>query len=157
MTIICGRLRSFLEKEDVEFDTLHHEPDFTAQETAAHTGTRGRDFAKVVVVRVDGLPAMVVLPAHHRVDLPKLAAELDAKDVELCGEDEMRRIFEDCDVGAEPPFGNLYGLPVFLSAAMADDVRITFNAGSHVDVIRMPFLEYVSLVQPRILDCSTPG
>lgn len=154
MPIICGRLRSFLEKEGAHFDTLHHEPDFTAQETAAHTRTKGRDFAKVVVVKVDGLPVMVVVPAHHRVDLPKLAAELGAREADLCREDELRRIFEDCDVGAEPPFGNLYGLPVVLSAAMTDDVHITFNAGSHVDVIRMPFMEYARLVRPRILDCS---
>jgi Ala-tRNA(Pro) deacylase len=155
MTIICGRLRSYLEKEGVEFEALHHAPDFTAQETAAHTGTRGRDFAKVVVVKIDGLPAMIVLPAHHRVDFAKLASELGAKDVELCDEEELRGIFEDCDVGAEPPFGNLYGLPVFLSRAMTDDVLITFNGGSHVDVIRMPFMDYVNLVRPRVIDCST--
>jgi len=155
MTIICGRLRSYLEKEGVEFETLHHAADFTAQETAAHTGTRGLDFAKVVVVKIDELPAMIVLPAHHRVDFAKLASELGAKDVELCGEGELRQIFEDCDVGAEPPFGNLYGLPVFLSRAMADDVQITFNGGSHVDVIRMPFMAYVNLVRPRVLDCSS--
>jgi Ala-tRNA(Pro) deacylase len=154
MPIISGRLRSFLEKEGVEFETLHHAADFTAQETAAHTGTRGQEFAKVVVVKIDELPAMIVLPAHHRVDFSKLASELGAKDVELCGENELREIFEDCDVGAEPPFGNLYGLPVFLSRAMTDDVHITFNAGSHVDVIRMPFMDYVNLVRPRILDCS---
>lgn len=155
MTIICGRLRSYLEKEGVEFDTLHHAPDYTAQETAAHTRTKGRDFAKVVVLRLDGLPAMVVVPAHHRVDLVRLGAELGARGVELCDEEELRRIFEDCDVGAEPPFGNLYGMPVFLSQAMADRGTITFNGGSHVDVIRMRMTDYLDQVKPRVIDCSS--
>lgn len=155
MTAICDRLRSFLDRERIPYQTLRHPPDFTAQETAAHTRTPGREFAKVVVVHVDGLPAMAVLPAHHRLDLAKLASELGAKDVELCREDELRKLFEDCEVGAEPPFGNLYGMPVFLSRAMADDLHVTFNAGSHEDVVRMPFVEYVKAVRPRIMDLST--
>jgi Ala-tRNA(Pro) deacylase len=155
MTAICTRLRDFLDRERIPYQTLHHTPDFTAQETAAHTRTPGREFAKVVVVRIDGRPAMAVLPAHHRVDLPKLAAELGAKEVELCPEHELRSLFDDCDVGAEPPFGNLYGMPVYLSRAMADDRFITFNAGSHEDVIRVPFVDYVRRVRPRILELST--
>lgn len=154
MTMVCTRLRALLEDQGVPHETVHHRFDYTAQEAAADTHTRGREFAKVVMLQVDGAPAMIVLPAHHRVDFARLHDELGAKQVRMCNEDEMRQLFPDCEVGAEPPFGNLYGVPVYLSDAMKDDLFITFNAGTHEDVIRMRLEDYVRLAKPRIFACS---
>jgi Ala-tRNA(Pro) deacylase len=156
MTAICTRLRDFLDRERIPYQALHHTPDFTAQETAAHTRTPGLEFAKVVVVKVDGRHAMAVLPAHHRVDLRKLGAALGAKVIELCAEHELRALFDDCELGAEPPFGHLYGMPVYMSPATAEQRFITFNGGSHEDVIRIPVVDYVLYARPRIVDLSVP-
>lgn len=155
MNAACDRLRSVLEDHRILHELLRHRPDYTAQETAQDTETRGRDFAKVVVVQVDGSPAMLLLPADHRVDFERLKKSLDAESVRMATEDEMRALFPDCEVGAEPPFGNLYGLPVFASTAFSRDQHITFNAGDHEDVIRMSFADFERLVEPKPLDFST--
>lgn len=156
MTTICDRLRAVLEDNRIIHEVMHHRPDYTAQETAEDTHTPGRDFAKVVVVNADGSPSMLILPADHQIDFAKLRQSLDAESVRLATEDEMRATFTDCDTGAEPPFGNLYGMPVFVSTAFQPDQHITFNAGNHEDVIRMSYRDYDRLVGPKRLDFSTP-
>jgi Ala-tRNA(Pro) deacylase len=148
------RLSAFLEDRGARFETLRHRQDYTAQEAAADTHTPGREFAKVVIVRINDGYAMLVLPAHRQVDLLKLRTRLGGAEVALAAEDEMRNLFPDCDVGAEPPFGNLYGLPTYLAVALEDDEWITFNAGSHDEVIRMRFREFERLVHARLIDLS---
>ncbi len=156
MSQIPQRLVSYLEEHAVTYESLHHHRDYTAQETAAHTHTPGREFAKTVLIWVDGSYAMVVLPAHHEVELEKLRLALQAQDVKLASEEEMRELCPDCEVGAISPLGNLYDLPVYLSTAMLADQQITFNAGTHEDVIRMARSDYERLVQPRVLEFSQP-
>jgi len=146
------RLTSFLDENGVDYETLHYPLDYTAQEKAADTHTPGIEFAKTVLVQVDDDYAMAVLPAHHRVDLEKLRSMLGAGRVRLAPENETAGLFPDCDVGAEPPFGNLYDLPVYLSSAMVDDEAITFSAGTHEHVMRMRFADFEMLVQPEVLD-----
>jgi Ala-tRNA(Pro) deacylase len=155
MPSISKRLQSFLDEHAVAYETIHHRRDYTAQEAAAHTHTPGKEFAKTVILWVDGGYAMAVLPAHHMVDLDKLREALGAKEVKLASEDEIRELCPDCEAGAVPPFGNLYNLPVYLSEAMTDDERITFNAGSHEDAIRMMYKDFEKLVQPKVMEFST--
>ena len=154
MPAIAQRLKSFLDESHVPYETIQHVVDFTAQETAAATHTPGREFAKTVLLEVDGKPALGVLPAHHKVDTEKLRDALGAGDVRLADEAAMGPLCPDCDAGAIPPFGNLYDLPVFLSAAMIEDYEITFNAGTHRTALRMRLDDYKKLVHPKVLEFS---
>lgn len=154
MPITSTRLKVFLDEQSVMYQSLHHRPDFTAQETAAVTHTPGREFAKTVLIRIDDQVAMVVLPAHHRVDFTALHEAFGAKHLRLCTEEEAQQVFPDCEPGAAPPFGTLYGVMVILSDAMAGDDYVTFNAGTHEEAVRMRYLDFVKLVRPRMMPCS---
>jgi Ala-tRNA(Pro) deacylase len=151
-TMISNRLRNFLEEQRIPYHVIHHRRDYTAQGAAADTHTPGREFAKSVVLSVDGVHAMAVLPAHCRVDVEKLRRALGARDVQLVSEDDIQRLCPDCEVGAEPPLGNLYGLPVYLDRQMTADEQITFNAGTHEDAVRIRMNDFVRTVQPRVMD-----
>jgi len=152
MPAVSTRLRTFLEERKVPFEVVHHRLDFTAQEAAADTRTHGREFAKSVVLRMDGRFILVVLPAHHRVNLEKVRVALGGEEIRLASEKEMSAIFVDCEIGAEPPFGNLYELPVYASPAITEARHITFNAGTHEDVVRMDIKEFERLVRPIVID-----
>lgn len=154
MTEISERLRKFLREHHVEYRPIHHTRDYTAQQAAADTHTPGREFAKTVIVSVDGKPAMAVLPAHHSVDLESLREALGAEEVSLAGEQAIAELCPDCEVGAEPPFGNLYGLPVYVSRALTGDEEITFKAGTHEDVVRMRYRDFRKLVKPMEIEFS---
>lgn len=148
------RLRSLLESGGVAYETIHHVPDYTAQETASHTHTKGREFAKPVVLRADDRYVMAVVPAHRRVNLDRAREAIGARKVRLATEEEIRELFPDSDVGAEPPFGNLYDLPVYASPELAEHERITFNAGSHEECVRMRWADYERLVRPVVVDLA---
>ena len=150
------RLLALLDSHGIAYERVRHPRDYTAQETAAHTHTPGREFAKAVLLRLSDGHAMAVLPAHHRVDLERLGAALGGREVELASEPQIAELCPDCEVGALPPFGNLYGLPVYASPALASNERITCVAGSHADVIRLAWSDYERLVQPQIVDFSVP-
>jgi Ala-tRNA(Pro) deacylase len=154
MGTISKRLTSFLEQKAVPYEVIHHRRRYTAQRTAEEVHVPGIEFAKTVLVWLDGVPSMVVLPAHHHVDLDQLRHLTGARDVDLATEDEMVGLFPDCEVGAEPPFGNLYDLPVYVAAELAADEQITFNAGSHEEVIRMRYEDFERLVDPLLLRLS---
>lgn len=156
MAVLSNRLKSFLDHNGIAYETIHHRRDYTAQETAQDCHVPGIEFAKAVLVMVDGKAALAVLPAHHIVDERKLAHALGARKVRLAPEEQVRDLFPDCELGAEPPFGNLYDLKTYLSAAMAGDERVTFNSGTHEDVVRISMPEYQRLVQPEVLDFSAP-
>lgn len=145
------RLKEFLDKEHVKYVTIDHSPAYTAQEVAANAHIPGRELAKTVIVKVDGELTMVVLPASEHVRLEHLRQTLGAKKAELADEDEFREAFPDCETGAMPPFGNLYGMKVFVSQALREDEEIAFNAGSHSELIRLPYAEYERLVEPTPL------
>jgi Ala-tRNA(Pro) deacylase len=149
--MLSPRLHHFLDERASRYTTLTHDRTITAQQTAnaAHIGNR--HFAKTVMLKVDGGLAMLVMPAAYRVDLTRLSRALGGPEVELAHEDEFADAFADCEVGAMPPFGNLYGMPVYVDSRMADGQEIAFNAGSHTDLVRMPYSEFERLVQPKLL------
>ena len=145
------RLLKFLHDRKLPFETIHHARTVTAQETAASAHIAGRELAKTVMVKLDGRLAMVVLSASQRLDLDRLREATGARRAELAQESEFAPLFPDCEAGAMPPFGNLYGMDVYVEHSLSDDDEIAFNAGTHTELIRIPFALFEQLVQPRHL------
>jgi Ala-tRNA(Pro) deacylase len=147
---IAQRLREFLNARRATYRVVDHAPTFTAQETAQTLHTPGREIAKVVVVRHGGKLALAVLPAQARVDLLRFSSVLRAP-VSLASEAEFTAAFPDCEAGAMPPFGNLYGLQTYVDESLTHDREIAFNAGTHTEAIRMAFDEYRRLAEPVVV------
>lgn len=145
------QMKEFLDKNDIKYVTITHSTAYTAQEIAASAHIRGIELAKTVIVKIDGKMAMVVLPASYSVDLEHLKQAIGASKVALATESEFKDKFPGCYVGAMPPFGNLYGMEVFVEEDLAQDERIAFNAGSHTELIRLKYADFVKLVQPKVL------
>ncbi len=145
------KLTAFLDEHKVKYVTIRHSPAFTAQEIAASAHVPGRELAKTVMVSMDGRLAMAVLPASYQVELDLLRETSGAGRVELAREDDFVRLFPDCEVGAMPPFGNLYGVETFVADKLADDEKIAFNAGNHTELIRMAYADFARLVEPKVL------
>ena len=143
------KLEELLESSNIPYKSIIHPQTYTAQRTAQVTHIKGRDMAKTVVVRLDGHLCMVVVPAPCHVDLRQLRDATGADRAELVGEDEFTALFPECEVGAMPPFGNLFGMDVLVEDDLAEDDEIAFNAGTHTEVIRMAFQDYENLVHPR--------
>ncbi len=143
-------LANYLGDEHIDYVTILHPTTFTAQETAASAHIPGIEFAKTVMVKIDSKLAMAVLPAHHKVDLGLLKQEAEANHVSLASEEEFRDLFPGCETGAMPPFGNLYGMDVYVEESLLEDSEITFNAGSHTELIKLSYLDFEKLVQPNI-------
>jgi Ala-tRNA(Pro) deacylase len=135
---IRGRLIDFLETQGIPYRERRHPPTYTAQQEASAEHLPGRRVAKVVVVMGDGRPAMFVVPADRHVDLKAARCFLRRADIRLAREDELTNIFPDCQVGTMPPFGNWYGLPVYLDDALAAEPDLTFAAGRYDESITMP-------------------
>lgn len=148
------QVTEFLDKSKIKYKVTKHKSAFTAQNLAAAEHEPGRFVAKPVVIKVDGEYMMCVLPACYKIDMKALKKHLAAKSVELAEENEIGRIFPDCVLGAEPPFGNLYDLPTVMDKSLEDDDHITFQAGSHEKAIRMTMKDYLNLVEPKVLDFS---
>jgi Ala-tRNA(Pro) deacylase len=148
------RIREFLDRNHVRYVVMSHSPAYTASQVARSIHIPGRSLAKVVIVVINGQLAMVVVPADKDVDMTLLQTETGANDVRLADEAEFARKFEGCKLGAVPPFGNLFGVDTYLDASLADASHITFNAGTHTDVIVMHFNDYCDLARPRIAHLS---
>jgi Ala-tRNA(Pro) deacylase len=149
MTVL-KRLKDYLEKNQVSFEVGYHQRVYTAQEIAAAEHVRGKELAKVVMVKADGKMVMLVLPASFRVDMEKLKGILKSKKVEKAKEEEFQDLFADCEVGAMPPFGNLYDLDVWVDQVLTEDKEIVFNAGSHVETLKIKYSDYARLVNPKV-------
>jgi Ala-tRNA(Pro) deacylase len=154
--MLATRLKEFLRKNNVNFETIVHPNVYTAQGVAAATHTPGKEFAKTVILNVDGAFAMAVLPAADVVDLALLEKDLGAAKVRMADECEFASLFPDCEVGAMPPFGPLYNLPVYADETLAEDDWIVFNAGSHREAIRMAFQDFKRLVDPKLMKFRAP-
>ncbi len=148
------KLKDFLDRENVKYVSISHSTSYTAQEIAASVHVKGQEMAKTVMVKLDGKMAMAVLPASHHVDFEQLKTVSGARVAVLAAEQEFKDLFPDCDIGAMPPFGNLYGMDVFVSRALTEDKEISFNAGSHSELIRLAFEDYQRLVNARVADFS---
>jgi Ala-tRNA(Pro) deacylase len=142
-------LEAYLRENKVPFQVQHHAVAYTAQEVAAAEHVPGRMLAKVVILLGDGSLAMFVLPAPARVDLDRAAAVLGAKEVRLAHEEEFADRFPGCEVGAMPPFGSLYDLPVYVDRSLAEDETIVFEAGTHTDTMSMKYADYERLAKPK--------
>jgi Ala-tRNA(Pro) deacylase len=149
---ISAKLKEYLDQHNIKYTASTHSSAYTAQELAAVMHVPGKDLAKVVMVKIDGSFTMLVMPAHHHINFEQLKQATGAERVELATETEFQNLFPDCEVGAMPPFGNLYGLPVYVARPLTDEEDIVFNAGTHRDAIRMTGADYGRLVNPTVLD-----
>ena len=149
------KLKEFLDSHEIEYVTISHSKAFTAQKIAASAHISGKELAKTVMVIIDGKMAMAVLPASYKVDFDLFKKVTRAKKIELSTEEEFRDIFPQCDIGAMPPFGNLYGMDVFVAQSLAEDEEIAFNAGFHTELIRMSYKDFEKLVKPKVLKFSS--
>jgi Ala-tRNA(Pro) deacylase len=153
MTIL-KKLKDYLEKNQVQYEVGYHERVYTSQEIAATMHVSGKELAKVVMVKADGKMVMLVLPASYRVETGKLKSVLQCKRLGIAKEKEFEEIFPDCEVGAMPPFGNLYNLEVWIDQVLTRDESIVFQAGSHVETLKIKYNDYVRLVNPKVGDFS---
>lgn len=148
------KLKTFLDENNVKYVTIKHSSAYTAQEIAATAHVSGKEFAKTVIVKIDGNLAMTVLPASYQLDFNLLEEIFETRKVALATEAEFKYLFPDCEVGAMPPFGNLYDMEVFIAQSLAEDEEIAFNAGNHTEMIKLKFEDFVRLVEPRIFKFS---
>lgn len=144
----------YLKQAKIKFEVKEHKPTFSAQQMAAAEHEPGKFVAKPVVVKVDGKYVMCVLAACCKVDLRALKEQLGAKSVDLAEEEEVGRLFGDCELGAEPPFGNLYDMPTIMDKALDADDHIVFQAGAHDKAVRIKMADYRNLVKPKVLEFS---
>lgn len=154
---ISIKLKGFLDDNGIKYDLITHSMAYTAQELANKMHVSGMEIAKVVIVKIDGRFAMAVMPAPHHVDIDRLREAAGAQRVELATEKEFQDLFPDCEVGAMPPFGNLYGLPIYVARPLEDDEYIVFNAGSHTEAIRMGYADFIRLTNPVVADFTRLG
>ena len=148
------QLKDFLDERGVKYVTISHSRAFSAQEIAASAHISGKELAKTVIVKIDGKMAMVVLPASYRVDFDMLREALDTDSVELASENEFKSRFPNCEVGAMPPFGALYGMDTYVAETLAEDEDIAFNAGTHTELIRLPYAVVEENAKPNVLKFS---
>jgi Ala-tRNA(Pro) deacylase len=145
------KLKEFLDSRQIKYVTITHSPAYTAQQIAASAHIPGKVLAKTVIVKLDAALAMAVVPASSRVDLGLLKQASGARDVMLATESEFKETFPGCELGAMPPFGNLWGMEVYVACALSDDDEIAFNAGSHVELIKLGYADFEKLVKPRVV------
>ena len=145
-----SKLREFLDSHQIKYLVISHSLAYTAQGVAALAHVSGKKLAKTVIVKIDGVLAMVVVPASLHVDLELLKKLTGAQTVELASEREFKGAFPDCETGAMPPYGNLYDMPVYADESLAEYEEITFSAGTHRELVRMSWKDMVRLVSPTI-------
>ena len=150
-----NKVRAFLDEHHTKYVVISHSKAYTAQGIAAIAHIPGQELAKTVIVKLDGALGMAVLPASYQVDLLALKKAVGVKDASLASEREFKQHFPDCETGAMPPFGNLYGIPVYVDETLTRDTEIAFNAGTHLELIRMSCGDFERLVKPTVLRFST--
>ncbi len=145
------RLKEFLDKNNIRYVVISHSRAFTAAAIGAITHIPGKEIAKTVMVKLDGKLAMVVVPGSRSIDLNALKAAVPAQTANIVPEPEFSEAFPDCEVGAMPPFGTLYSLPVYVDEMLTRDEEIAFNAGSHRELVRLSYRDYERLVKPKVM------
>lgn len=147
---ILGRLKEFLDKNQVKYEASSHPESYTAQEIAATLHVPGKHLAKVVMVKGGDRFFMTALPASFRINMERLKDILKEKTVRLATEEEFRNLFPDCEVGAMPPFGKLYDMETYVDRSLAEGEWFVFQAGTHVDTIKMKYDDFSRLVSPKV-------
>ncbi len=148
------KMIDYLDRNNIKYVTIRHSAAFTAQEVAASAHIRGKELAKTVLIKIDGKMVMAVLPASDKIDFDTLKNSLSAENTRLAYEQEFIDKFPDCEIGAMPPFGNLYGIDVYVAKSLTKDDEIVFNACSHSMLIKLSYKDYETLVKPKILEFS---
>jgi Ala-tRNA(Pro) deacylase len=148
------KIKEFLDSNKVKYTSISHSSAYTTMEIAAMAHIPGKDLAKTVMIKINGHMAMAVLPATHMIKMDLLKKAVGSDDVRLATEQEFKDKFVDCEVGAMPPFGNLYSMDVYASNALKEDEEIVFNAGSHTELIKLSYQDFERLVNPRIAEIS---
>jgi Ala-tRNA(Pro) deacylase len=148
-------VKAFLDTHNVKYVVISHSKAYTAQGIAAIAHISGKELAKTVIVKLDGALGMAVLPASYQVGLDALRRRIGVREAVLATESEFKRHFPDCETGAMPPFGNLYGIPVYVDESLTEDHEIAFNAGSHYELIKMAYADFERLVKPEVMEFST--
>jgi len=146
----AASIHEFLREAQVRYTVVPHPPAFTAQEEAAVTHVPGRDWAKVVICFVDGVPIEAVLPATRTINLQRLLELAGGREIRLAEESEIERLFPECELGAMPPFGPLYGQMVFADVSLVAEPEIVFNAGTHASAIAMRWADFAKSVRPVV-------
>lgn len=144
-------IKQYLDNHHIKYISIDHAPCYTAQEIAATAHVSGKQLAKTVIVKVGSQLAMVVLPATDHINFSELKELTGASEVDLARESEFKSKFPECEVGAMPPFGSLYGMPVFISSHLMDQDQIAFNGGSHSELIKMSYHDFETLVKPKVI------
>jgi Ala-tRNA(Pro) deacylase len=150
------KLENYLRQQQIPFQEQQHPIAYTAQDVAAAEHIPGKLVAKVVIVFADNKMVMLVLPAPYRVDFTRVGQALGASSVRLADEVELSAAFPDCDVGAMPPFGNLYNLPMYVDKRLAEDESIVFPVGTHTETIRLKYVDFERLVSPTLAEFARP-
>ena len=145
------KLKEYLDNQGIEYVTINHSLAYTAQRIAAAAHISGKDLAKTVILNADGKMMMTVLPASCKINMELLKEALKFDKIEIASEREFKDLFPDCEVGAMPPFGNLYGMETYVAEKLIEDEEIAFNAGSHRELIKLSFKDYQNLVNPKII------
>lgn len=145
------KLKEFLDNHQVKYVSMTHSPAFTSQEIAASAHISGKQLAKTVIVKLDGQLAMVVIPSNGQINFAKLRETTGKPGVDLASESEFKDKFSGCEVGAMPPFGNLYDMPVFVSNQLSKQDHILFNAGSHSELMQLTYQDFERLVKPKVV------
>lgn len=148
------KLKKYLDEQNIKYITLSHSEAYTAQEIAATAHVKGDEFPKTVILKVDGKLVMAVLPASYKIDFNALESLGLGQNVRLANEMEFKDNFPECEVGAMPPFGNLYDMPVYASESLMRNKEIAFNSGNHKELIKMETKDFVNLVHPQTLKFS---
>lgn len=153
--MVLKKLREYLDSNHIKYVVLSHSLAYTAQEVAASVHIPGKEVAKTVLVNVNGKMVMAVLPANYNINFNRLMIALGGGDVFLAPENELLELFPDCELGAMPPFGNLYNMEVFVAKSLAEDEEIAFNAGSHTEIIKMDYKDFAQMVEPKEISFTT--
>lgn len=153
---VARKLKAYLDAEKVNYEVLSHPESITAQETAESLHVPGKQVAKVIMVKVGDGIVMTVLPSTWKVDLHQLKDVFNTNHVELATEEEFKKLFPDCEIGAMPPFGNLYDLDVHVDRSLTEDEEIVFHAGTHHEAIKMSYQDFANLVKPAVEDFHLP-
>ncbi len=149
------KLKDFLDSNNIKYVTIEHSRAYTANEIAATAHIPGKELAKTVMVKIDGKMTMTVLPAYCKINFELLQEAAGASNVELSSEQEFKDMFPGCEIGAMPPFGNLYGMEVLVDKSLCEDEEIAFNAGSHTELIRLSYKDFEGLVKPKVVKFSS--
>ncbi len=149
------KLKDYLDEHHIKYVSISHSPAFTAREIAESAHIPGKELAKTVVIKIDGKMALIILPANMQVNFAALQQEVGNDNIELASETEFKNKFPDCELGAMPPFGNLYDMDVYVAQALTNDVSIAFNAGTHSELIQLKYADFNKCVNPKVVNMTS--